>query len=86
MKGLPDAKGISRMADNDKAILISFAAPLTDDQMRDLHERLHKWSCGALRAHFDVPADCNWPFCGCDAHATEVLETLQECGALKEHS
>lgn len=83
MKNLPDAKGISRMVDNDKAILVSFAAPLTNDQMRNLHERLHGWSCGALRSGGDVPADCDWPFCGCDAHATEVIQALQECGALK---
>lgn len=28
----------------------------------------------------DPPQDCDWPFCGCDEHATKVLDTLQECG------
>lgn len=26
------------------------------------------------------PQDCNWPFCGCDKKATEVLQVLIECG------
>jgi hypothetical protein len=26
------------------------------------------------------PADCDWPFCGCDPHADKVLAALQECG------
>jgi hypothetical protein len=33
---LPRMLGCSRMADNDKAVLVSFDKPLTDDQMRDM--------------------------------------------------
>lgn len=29
------------------------------------------------------PADCNWPFCGCDPYASKVIESLQECGVLR---
>jgi hypothetical protein len=28
----------------------------------------------------DPPQDCDWPFCGCDPHATKVIEALQEMG------
>ncbi len=30
------------------------------------------------------PAECDWPMCGCDPHATKVIEALSEAGALKE--
>jgi hypothetical protein len=36
--------GVSRLADNDKAVLISFSEPLTDDQLRHLHEYLREWT------------------------------------------
>lgn len=29
------------------------------------------------------PQDCNWPFCGCDPRANEVLTALDEQGFLK---
>jgi hypothetical protein len=38
--GLPRACGVSRMADNDKAVLISFERPLTDDELRQFHDAL----------------------------------------------
>ena len=38
--------------------------------------------CFARRST-DPPQDCDWPFCGCDPRATEVLVALQECGMLK---
>lgn len=28
----------------------------------------------------NVPADCDWPFCGCDPTATKVLEAIEESG------
>lgn len=28
----------------------------------------------------NAPQDCNWPFCGCDPKANEVLEAIQESG------
>lgn len=31
-------RGISRMADNDRAVLLTFDRPLTDDELRQLHE------------------------------------------------
>ena len=36
----PELLGISRMADNNKAILISFKESPTDDQLRALHDKL----------------------------------------------
>lgn len=36
-------------------------------------------ACKANRTA-DPPQDCDWPFCGCDEHATKVIETLVECG------
>jgi hypothetical protein len=37
------------------------------------------WRCGVIADHSQ---DCDWPFCGCDPHATKVIGTLQECGML----
>jgi hypothetical protein len=34
----------------------------------------------------DPPQDCDWPFCGCDEHATKVIDTLQECDLLRPRS
>lgn len=48
--------------------------------------RASAWSCAALKqgtAGGNDPADCDWPMCGCDAHATEVIEALQESGHLR---
>lgn len=46
-----------------------------------------KWVCGATHqgtAGGNDPTDCNWPTCGCDPHATEVIKALQESGLLKQ--
>ena len=37
---LPKARGVGRMGDNDKAIMVHFDRPLTDDELRTLHEML----------------------------------------------
>lgn len=29
------------------------------------------------------PTDCDWPVCGCDPHATKVIEALEESGQLR---
>lgn len=39
--------------------------------------------CKARRCSTPEPQDCDWPFCGCDPHATKVIEALDECGMLK---
>ena len=39
----PKAMGVSRVADNDRAILISFTKRLSDDDMRDFHEYVREW-------------------------------------------
>lgn len=36
--------------------------------------------CAARRQALPEPADCNWPDCGCDPHATKVIEALLEQG------
>lgn len=36
----PKVSGVSRVADNDKAIEVIFRRPLTDDEMRVLHEEI----------------------------------------------
>lgn len=38
------------------------------------------WQCAARRQALPEPADCNWPDCGCDPHATKVIEALLEQG------
>lgn len=45
------------------------------------------WQCAARKqgtAGGNVPADCNWPVCGCDPYADKVIAALQEAGAMKE--
>lgn len=39
--------GVSRMFDNDKAILVSFSRPLTDDELRHLHDYLRQFTGSA---------------------------------------
>lgn len=36
--------GVSRMADNDKALLVSFRARPTDDDLRNLHELIRSYA------------------------------------------
>lgn len=49
-------------------------------------EQTAKWTCAALKQSLPEPADCDWPFCGCDEHASKVISALEECGALKDRS
>lgn len=44
---LPAAVGVGRMADNEKAVLVSFVRPLTDDELRKLHDVLRALSNAA---------------------------------------
>lgn len=37
------------------------------------------WKCKAQPTAAD-PQDCDWPFCGCDPKADEVLAAISECG------
>jgi transcriptional regulator with XRE-family HTH domain len=54
--------------------------PLKDELIAMGH-KLAKSSCKVREAGMtDPPQDCDWPFCGCDEHATKVIDTLQECG------
>lgn len=42
-----------------------------------------KWICDALKqgtAGGNDPADCGWPVCGCDPHATKVIQTIEDAG------
>ena len=44
------------------------------------HRYRESYECGARKQSLPEPADCNWPFCGCDEHANKVIEALQESG------
>ena len=47
----------------------------------ELAEVKPKWQCKAKSAFSsDPPQECDWPFCGCDPKADDVIESLQECG------
>lgn len=51
----------------------------------DAKNTTRAWGCAALRqgtAGGNDPVDCGWPTCGCDPYAAEVIEALQESGAL----
>lgn len=38
------------------------------------------WECMGRKQAIPEPAECNWPDCGCDPHATKVIESLCEQG------
>lgn len=40
------------------------------------------FECQARKQSLPEPADCNWPYCGCDEKACNVVEALQEHGWL----
>lgn len=43
------------------------------------------WSCKARPWEArDPPQDCDWPFCGCDPQAQEVLDAIEESGRFVE--
>jgi hypothetical protein len=39
-----------------------------------------EWECMGRKQSLPEPGECNWPDCGCDIHATKVIETLIEQG------
>lgn len=39
-----------------------------------------KWECMGRKQALPEPGECNWPDCGCDPHATKVIESLIEQG------
>jgi hypothetical protein len=44
-----------------------------------------KWECAARRqgtAGGNDPADCDWPVCGCDPHASKVIEAIEDRGVI----
>jgi hypothetical protein len=38
------------------------------------------WECIGRKQSLPEPGECNWPDCGCDPHATKVIESLVEQG------
>lgn len=38
------------------------------------------WECMGRKQSLPEPGECNWPDCGCDPHATKVIESLLEQG------
>lgn len=38
------------------------------------------WKCKGRISTPDGPGDCGWPTCGCDPHASRVIEHIGECG------
>lgn len=39
-----------------------------------------EWECLGRKQTLPEPGECNWPDCGCDPHATKVIESLVEQG------
>lgn len=61
---LPPCFGVSRMADNDKAVLVSFHRPMTDDELRTFHDALAeriKSESGEQVVFPSPPQDRFWP-------------------------
>lgn len=42
------------------------------------------WQCAGRKQSLPEPGECDWPSCGCDPHATKVIEALIEQG-WKQH-
>ena len=85
---LNKSDGVSR---EDLAEVLAFAMWISECAIKELRnftaapDNAAKWTCKVRAAGLtDPPQDCDWPFCGCDEKATEVLEALQEMGLLKE--
>lgn len=38
------------------------------------------WECMGRKQSLPEPGECSWPDCGCDPHATKVIESLLEQG------
>lgn len=38
------------------------------------------WTCAGRKQSLPEPGECDWPLCGCDPHATKVIESLLEQG------
>jgi len=38
------------------------------------------WECMGRKQSLPEPGECNWPYCGCDPHATKVIASLCEQG------
>lgn len=43
-------KGVSRMVDNDRALILSLTRALTDDEMRRIHEWLRSFSLSTVKS------------------------------------
>jgi hypothetical protein len=46
----------------------------------DTGARKSAWECMGRKQSLPDPGECNWPDCGCDPHATKVIENLVEQG------
>lgn len=42
--------------------------------------RSGQFECAGRKQALPEPGDCDWPGCGCDPHATKVIESLLEQG------
>jgi hypothetical protein len=68
-------------ADDPIAAAVDAQLDPLKDELIAMGHKLAKSSCKVREAGMtDPPQDCDWPFCGCDEHATKVIDTLQECG------
>ena len=59
---------------------------MAEQEAKDRAAARPSWTCGARAqgtAGGNDPADCDWPTCGCDPHATKVIEALIEQGHLQ---
>lgn len=43
----PKLLGVGRDAENERALVLYFSAPLSDDAMRAIHDYLRGWKAGA---------------------------------------
>lgn len=59
---------------------MAHAAQIIATAIRDGAPGGDGWKCATLSYQGQEPQDCDWPYCGCDPKATEVLTALDEHG------
>jgi hypothetical protein len=67
------------LKEEDRAFIAALrnAAPALIEAAERWEKR--RFECQARKQALPEPADCDWPFCGCDPYADKVFEALQEC-------
>ncbi len=87
--GIDSQRALERQTLNDLAKQLLDAThsctelPSLESHCREVARKLEAladgaWDCMGRKQSLPEPGECNWPDCGCDPHATKVIESLVE--------